>query len=186
MTLNVAKFASPDEPLPSITTAVANHQTSYNAFVINPALHAAVAITRKALLKSLNRENKYVDKIAGGDGGVVDMSGFNKTSADSTPAKIPVTPTVDSSSPEGKGHYYVHVIPQVGNSFLFVLSSPGTIVTKVGNMITFKGGTGSVFIDTHPTADLTGLTSGDQNLQVASFNRAGMSELCAPSVISVP
>ena len=28
--------------------------------------------------------------------------------------------------------------------------------------------------------------NGDQNLQVASFNRAGMRELCAPSIINVP
>jgi hypothetical protein len=183
---NVVTFPSPDEPLVDITAAVGVLRGKHNAFIANPKLHAAELKAKRALIKLLNNNNRYVDKISDGDGGTIDLSGYHKTSAETVTTHKPPTPSLSDHYPVGKSHYYSHCKAQPGNNFIFLVCSLDAVVTKIGDQILVKGGTCCYFSSTHPEADLINLPSGDQYLRMATFNRAGMSELSAPVLISVP
>jgi hypothetical protein len=183
---NVATYGSPPDALTLITAAVAALNTANNAYIANPKLHAAVLTAKRALIKLLNRLAKYVDLVAGGSGAIIDLSGFHKTAAESTPTGKPVIATILDSYAEGKGGYYVHVKPQ-GKlaSYIFILMPLLATVTISGNQYAVSMPC-TIISDTHPTAEFANAPSGDQKLVVIVLNRAGLGPPTAPSTVSVP
>ena len=186
MTTNAITFGPLDDPLINVTNAVNDLEIKHNAFLANPSLAAAMETSRKVVIKVVNKQNKTVDRVADGAGGVIDQSGFNKTKAFSSPLDRPAKPVVSDHHPVAKGHYYIQCKPQAGNNFLYLIVPVGAVVTKNGNQISIDKAPINEDSDMHPVGDMNNLPSGDQHLYVLSSNRAGMSDLPSPILISVP
>ncbi|MEI6815811.1 MAG: hypothetical protein WCL14_04305 [Bacteroidota bacterium] len=184
---NVVTFGAASTVLvTSLTTQIAILVTKNAAYKPNPLLHGAMETQRKVVVKLLNKLNQLVDGIADGDAGIIDLSGFHKTSAESTPGIKPTVCVIHDQYPEGKGGYYVQVDPKPHCTFIFIICALDATVTIVNNQVNVSKGPFSQIIDTHPHAEFANIPSGDQKLVIIALNAAGMSLPTAPVTVSIP
>jgi hypothetical protein len=185
MTINITTYPTPDDPLTNVTTASSNLKNGNDAYLGNPALHDALLDLERVWVKVVNKQAKYVSRIADHVAATIDLSGFHHTKTTSDPTALPSVAVLKDHYPVAKGKYYAHAAPQVHNNFVFIICPLDAVVTQNGGQISVDKPF-SFISDTHPVGDFINLPSGDQHLVIGVFNRTGMCILTAPIVISVP
>ncbi|MEI6817035.1 MAG: hypothetical protein WCL14_10530 [Bacteroidota bacterium] len=186
MNANVATFSDPTVATSALTTCVDDLELKNKAYVDNPKKFSAMDGSKKALLKLVNKENKYIDTVADGEGAIIDLSGFHKTSAESTPTKKPTNAVIKDMHSSGKGNFYVQVNAQGLCTYMFIVCALDATVVFAGHQVSVNKGPMNTYTDTHPFADMHNLPSGDYKLIIVVINRAGMSNPTSPTTISVP
>ncbi len=183
---NIVTFGSTGITPASIAAENLNLKTKNDIYELNPLMHGGLVIAERRWVKFYNKLNKALDIICDGNVETMDLTGFDKTDGESVPTAKPAMPIIQDSSPEGKGGYYVHVKPQPGSSFLYLFCLLDAVVTISGNQINVSKGPFYLWSDTHPTAEMHNMASGDMKLIVIAQNRAGLSDPTPPTTVSIP